>query len=140
MLRSVELKDYMLYDPVTIKADESVFEAINKILSFEVSGLSVVDKNNTLIGVLSELDCLKAVLSAVYNETPHVGEVEQYMTKKVISVSMNDNIVDVAQDMLKHKHRRRPVIDKNGKLVGQVSCRRLLQAVKEFADPSFSKK
>lgn len=135
MLRSVDLKDYMLTDPVTIRANESVFEAIHKILAYKVSGISVIDEHHNLIGVLSELDCLKAILSAVYNETPYAGEVGEYMTREVISVGMFDNIVDVAQDMLVHKHRRRPVIDDTGKLVGQVSCRRLLRAVKEFAGP-----
>ncbi|MFT5573555.1 MAG: CBS domain-containing protein [Cryomorphaceae bacterium] len=135
MLRSVELKDYMLHDPVTIRADEDVFEAIHKILSYKVSGISVVDEHHNLIGVLSELDCLKAILSAVYNETPYAGKVSEYMTKEVISVGLYDNIVDVAQDMLKFKHRRRPVLDDAGKLVGQVSCRRLLRAVKDFAGP-----
>jgi len=33
--------------------------------------------------------------------------------------------------MLKHKHRRRPVIE-NGKLIGQVTCRQILSAIKDF--------
>lgn len=135
MLRSVELKNYMLRDPVTIRANESVFEAIHKILAYKVSGISVIDEHRNLVGVLSELDCLRAILSSVYNEVPYAGEVSEYMTKEVISVGLHDSIVDVAQDMLEHKHRRRPVIDEDGKLVGQVSCRRLLRAVKEFAGP-----
>lgn len=132
MLRSVELKDYMLNDPVTVKADESIYEAIHKILMYKVSGICVVGDANVLVGVLSEMDCLRAILSSVYNEVPAAGNVEEYMTTDVISVGMHDSIVDIAADMLEHSHRRRPVIDDEGKLVGQVSCRRLLLAVKEF--------
>ena len=89
-----------------------------------------------MLGVLSEMDCLKAVLSSVYNDSPQVaGRVSDFMTKDVVSVKIDDNIVDVASDMLKHKHRRRPVIDEDGKLLGQVSCRRLLRAVKDFSGP-----
>lgn len=135
MLRSVELKDYMLHDPVKMKADDDIFEAIHKILVYKVSGICVVDEHNVLIGVLSELDCLKATLSSVYNETPYADKIKDHMTSKVISVGLHDNIVDVASDMLEHKHRRRPVIDDEGKLVGQVTCRQLLRAVKEFAGP-----
>ena len=54
------------------------------------------------------------------------------MTTDVVSVSLHENIVDVAQDMLAHKHRRRPVIDEDGTLLGQVTCRQLLRAVKDF--------
>lgn len=135
MLRSVELKDYMLTDPVKIKPDEDVFEAIHKILIYKVSGICVVDERNILLGVLSELDCLKAVLSSVYNENQHAGQAKDFMTTEVISVKMHDSIVDVATDMLKHKHRRRPVIDDEGRLIGQVTCRQLLRAVKEFVAP-----
>jgi CBS domain-containing protein len=135
MLRSVDMQDYMLSNPVKIKADTDVFEAIHQILIYKVSGLCVVDDNNVLIGVLSEMDCLRAILSAVYNDTPAVGVASDFMTKDVISVSLNANIVDVANDMLKHKHRRRPVIDQRGRLVGQVTCRQLLRGVKEFVSP-----
>ncbi|MEM7361085.1 MAG: CBS domain-containing protein [Pseudomonadota bacterium] len=135
MLRSVELQDYMLHDPVKMKADEDVFEAIHKILVYKVSGICVVDEHNYLLGVLSELDCLRAILGSVYNESPYAGTVGDYMTKEVITVKMHDNIVDVAADMLEHKHRRRPVIEDDGRLIGQVTCRRLLRAVKEFAAP-----
>jgi len=40
-------------------------------------------------------------------------------------------VVDVADDMLKKGHRRRPVVD-NGKLVGQITCRQLLRVVRDF--------
>jgi CBS domain-containing protein len=39
--------------------------------------------------------------------------------------------VDVADDMLKKGHRRRPVLD-HGRLVGQITCRQLLRVVSEF--------
>lgn len=136
MFRSVKLKDYMLVDPVKIKPDEDIFEAIHLILVHRLSGLCVVDDSMNMLGVLSEMDCLKAVLSSVYNYSPQVaGRVSDFMTKDVVSVKIDDNIVDVASDMLKHKHRRRPVIDEDGKLLGQVSCRRLLRAVKDFSGP-----
>lgn len=135
MLRSVEMKDYMLSNPVKMKGDDNIYDAIHELLVYKVSGLCVVDDNDHLIGVLSELDCLKAVLSSVYNESP-VGTIKEFMSTNVISVKLNDNIVDVATDMLKSKHRRRPVIQDDGRLIGQVTCRQLLRAVKEFASPT----
>ncbi len=134
MLRSVEMKDYMLSNPVKMKGDDNIYDAIHELLVYKVSGLCVVDDNHHLIGVLSELDCLKAVLGSVYNESP-VGSIKEFMSTDVISVKLHDNIVDVATDMLKHKHRRRPVIQDDGRLIGQVTCRQLLRAVKEFASP-----
>ena len=43
----------------------------------------------------------------------------------------NEDITDVAQDMLLKNKRRRPVVE-DGKLVGQITCRQLLGALKKF--------
>ena len=131
MLRSVDLRDYMLTKPIKVKDDANLFDTMQVIIDNKVSGVSVVDGNNTLVGVLSEMDCLAAILKATYNEVG-VGLVSEYMTKDNIVVAHpNNDIIDVAQDMLLKKHRRRPVVE-NGKLVGQVSCRQLLMAVNKF--------
>lgn len=132
MLRSVELKDYMLTNPIRIKADEDLFSAIHLILTNKISGLCVVDDNDKLVGILSELDCLQGILSPIYNESA-VGTVSEYMASDNLVISSpSDDIIDVAMDMLKHKKRRRPVVEE-GKLIGQVTCRQLLKAVKEFS-------
>lgn len=135
MLRSVDLSDYMLTNPVTVSATENVFTAIDVIVDKKVSGVCVVDDDNRLLGVLSELDCLRAILSATYNENGDVGNVEDFMTKEVDYCELHADLVDVAADMIKKGHRRRPVVD-SGKLVGQITCRKLLSVVSEFTHPA----
>lgn len=131
MRGSVEVKDYMDRDPVKVDAGADVFEAISLIREHKISGLCVVDAKGDLVGVLSELDCLEAILSAAYDEHTAVGKVEDYMTRAVVTVDAADDILKVAGDMLKNRHRRRPVLE-GGQLVGQISCRQLLGAVKDF--------
>lgn len=131
MLRSVNLRDYMLPHPATIHSDASMDEAMDVITSNRISGLCVIDGKGNLVGILSELDCLRAVLSAAYNNTS-LGQVSEYMARENLIVAHPDeDIVDVAQDMLMNNKRRRPVVE-DGKLVGQITCRRLLRAVREF--------
>ncbi len=132
MLQSVELKDYMLKNPVKVKADADLFDAIKSILEYKISGVCVVDDENHLLGVLSEMDCLKAILTAMYNEETSVGPAKAFMSTDVFAVSPSADIVDVAQDMLKRGYRRCPVVQ-DGKLVGQITCRQLLRAVEEFS-------
>ena len=104
-----------------------------KILENKVSGVAVVDADNNLVGMLSELDCLQAIVSAVYNgNSPGAALVEDIMTKDVEVNKPGDDIIDVASSMLDHKHRRRPVVE-NGKLIGQVTCRQILSAIKDFS-------
>lgn len=135
MLNSVELKDYMLRNPAKVKQDDDLFVAIDRIVTNKISGVCVVDDDNNLVGVLSELDCMKAILSARYNHETSVGPVKDVMTTDVYCVSPNSDIVDVAQEMLKRGFRRCPVVE-NGKLVGQITCRQLLNGVQKFAGKS----
>ena len=120
-----------LSHPLKVKADANILEAMQAIIDNKVSGLCVVDDAENLVGILSELDCLRALLSATYNKTG-LGEVRQYMASDNLVVAHPDeDIVDVAQDMLAKNKRRRPVVE-NGKLIGQITCRQLLTAVKDF--------
>ena len=131
MLQSVNLRDYMLPNPVKVKPDDSVLDAMQVIIDNKISGVCVVDVDGNLVGILSELDCLRAALGATYNNTG-VGLVRDNMTGNNLLVAHpEENILDVAQDMLLKKHRRRPVVE-NGRLIGQITCRQLLSAVKKF--------
>ncbi|MBV1877914.1 MAG: CBS domain-containing protein [Pseudomonadales bacterium] len=131
MSKSVEVRDYMR-KPVTVEQSMTVSEAAQIILKHKLSGLVVVDSDNNLVGMLSELDCLKAIVSAVYNgDEPGAEIVQHIMTKNVEVNQPDEDIITVAASMLDHKHRRRPIVD-NGKLVGQVTCRQLLRAIKGF--------
>ena len=131
MLKSVEIRDYMNLNPVKVLANDNLFKAIEIILDNKVSGACVVDEEGQLLGIISELDCLRAIVSATYNKSGEVGNVSDHMNTNVITCSLQDNIVDVANNMLADRHRRRPVVS-DGKLVGQITCRQLLRVVNAF--------
>jgi len=132
MLRSVELKDYMLIHPVCVKVDSDMGEAIKLIIDNKISGMCVVDDHGKLVGILSELDCLRAILHSTYNQSG-IGMVREYMSSEnLVVANPHEDITDVAQDMLSKNKRRRPVVE-DGKLVGQITCRQLLKAVKNLS-------
>ncbi len=131
MLQSVNLRDYMLTNPVKVRAEDNILDAMQVIIDNKISGVCVVDDEQNLVGILSELDCLRAVLGAIYNNSG-IGKVREYMASDNLVVAHpNEDIVDVAQDMLLKNKRRRPVVE-DGKLIGQITCRQLLAAVKTF--------
>jgi len=135
MLRNLDLQHYMLKNPVSVHPDDSLFDAIHLILVNRVSGVCVIDDDGRLVGLLSELDCLRGVLGATYNDNA-IGSVRDVMTTEGIQTArLGDAIVDVAEDMLRNKRRRRPVVDRDGRLIGQISIRQILRAVKEFSAP-----
>jgi CBS domain-containing protein len=132
MAKSVEVSQYMQHKPVTVTADMNIHDASRKILENKVSGVVVVDADNNLVGMLSELDCLRALITSVYNGADPGGAlVSEIMTTEVEVNQPTDDIVTVATSMLDHKHRRRPIVV-DGKLVGQLTCRQILGAIKDF--------
>ncbi|MDC1368222.1 CBS domain-containing protein [Pseudomonadales bacterium] len=132
MAKSVEVSQYMQHKPVTVMADMNIYDASRKILENKVSGVVVVDADNNLVGMLSELDCLRALITSVYNGADPGGAlVKDIMTAEVEVNLPTDDIVSVATSMLDHKHRRRPIVI-DGKLVGQLTCRQILGAIKDF--------
>ncbi|MCB1644353.1 MAG: CBS domain-containing protein [Pseudomonadales bacterium] len=132
MPNSLEVRNYMQAKPVTVSPEMSVHEAAKKIQEHKVSGAAVVDTENNLVGMLSELDCLRSLVNAIYNgNDPGGALVSDIMTRDVIVNQPGEDIVSVAASMLERKQRRRPVVE-NGKLIGQVTCRQILAAIQDF--------
>ena len=133
MPQPTTIKDCMRRKPLTINLDASLSEAIEIIFEYKLSGLTVTDASGQVAGILSELDCIKAVLNAIYHDgDPEHSRVRDVMCKEVVTCQPSDDIVQVAESMLASRQRRRPVIE-NGRLVGQVSSSNVLWALMEHS-------
>ena len=133
MPQPTTIRDCMRRNPLTIKQDANLVEAIELIFEYKLTGITVTDDAGQVVGILSELDCIKAVLAAVYNDgDPEHSLVRDVMCSEVITCQPGDSIVEVAQAMLESRQRRRPVIEA-GRLVGQVSSSNVLWALMEHS-------
>lgn len=127
------ISDCMRRNPLTIHMDANLVQAIETIVENKLTGLTVTDDDGNAVGILSELDCIKGVLTALYNEgDPEHALVRESMSKDLATCAPTDGIVEVAQAMLDTRQRRRPVLE-NGKLVGQVSSSNILWALMEHS-------
>lgn len=131
MLKSIKVRDYMTVHLVTFRSDTDLFTAINRLLEHRISGAPVVDSQGHLIGVLSEGDCLRGILSGAYYEAVG-GNVSSYMNTQVETISPEADIIEVSERFLRGRLGRLPVVE-NGRLIGQISRSDVLRAVKEFA-------
>ena len=131
-MTSVRIKDYMVSQPVTVLQSATIAEAARSIIEEKVSGVVVVNEAGVVVGMLSELDCLRNLLSEAYNGQAIGGEaVALATTAPVTTCSADADIISIAESMLATKQRRRPVVDQ-GKLLGQITCRQLLGALLDF--------
>lgn len=63
LLYTIELKDIMTKDPVTVPPDYTLEEAAEVLLEKSISGVPVVDMYDQVIGVITQTDLFKAMLS-----------------------------------------------------------------------------
>ena len=133
MPQPTTISDCMHHKPLTVSPGANLVEAIEIITEYKLTGLTVTGESGEIVGILSELDCIKGVLTAVYNDgDPEHSLVRDVMCTDIVSCQPSDSIVEVAQSMLDSRQRRRPVVDK-GKLVGQVSSSNVLWALMEHS-------
>ena len=76
-MQAIQVQDYMKRHPVTFKADDSIFDAIEKLLSSNLTGGPVIDEHKHLIGFISEQDCIAKGLEASYH-CERVAQVNEF--------------------------------------------------------------
>lgn len=122
---------YMTIDLITFTPDTDIINAIDSMIEHQISGAPVLNENKELVGMISEKDCITVIIDSVYHNQPiSTSKVSKYMTTNLKTVSVEADVVDVANEFLKKNYKRFPVVDGKGRLVGQISRRDILRAVK----------
>jgi CBS domain-containing protein len=116
---------------VTVKPETDVLDAIHELITHRIAGLPVVDDEGNLVGMLSELDCMKVALNAGYHGN-WGGPVRDFMSDGIKTVDAEMSIIDLAQLFITSRFRRFPVMMGN-RLVGQISRRDVLRALECLA-------
>ncbi len=129
--RTARVSDYMTGRLVTFHPETDVLNAIHELVQHAIAGAPVVDDEGNLVGMLSELDCMKIALHAGYHGD-WGGPVSDYMTTDTVTVDADMSIIDLAQQFLDTGFRRFPVV-KEHRLVGQISRRDVLRALGEIS-------
>ncbi len=112
----------MISEPITIKPDQTVKEALEIMANYKISGVPVVDEKGKLIGILTNRD-LRFLHKKDYSKP-----VEQFMTKTPLITAEEGITLDEAVEILqKHKVEKLPVIDKEGKLKGLITIKDIVK-------------
>lgn len=122
---SATIATCMTKDFARIKPEMMVAEASANLIKKPLLGGPVIDDSGKLLGWISEQECLQVTLQVVYHNM-RVATVKDVMRTDVISVSLNADPIDVAQQMLKAKPKSYPVLDEDDKVVGVLTRRHLL--------------
>ena len=131
--------------------DSTILDAANIMLQHRVSGLPVVDRDGTLVGIITEGDFLhrseigterKRNWLATFVLGPgkwaedyvfeHGRKVSEIMTRAPVTVPEDASLTTVVELMEKNNVKRLPVV-RGGKLVGIITRSNLLRTVASLA-------
>jgi len=125
--------DVMSRSEMTLSPDASVYDAMKLLLKHRLFGAPVVDTDGRLLGMLTDRECFVAVADQAVDGRPD-GTVEDYMIRDVETVSPDASLYDLVARFRQSEHRKFPVVDADGRVVGQVSRRDTLLALEAAHD------
>lgn len=104
----------MIFDPITLTSDKKIGDALKLMQQYKISGIPIIDKENKLIGILTNRD-----LRFEPDETLLVSEI---MTKENLVTAPVGTDLEKAEVILqKYKIEKLPVVDKKGILKGLIT-------------------
>jgi predicted transcriptional regulator len=131
---------YMARDLITFKRDTEINEVIDTLLREGISGAPVLNDNNEIIGLIDDKDCLNVLVDSLYYDSPmRKRTVDTYMTDIYKTISIDSDIIDVANEFLKSNFKRFLIINRHGKLMGQISRRDILKAIQTVNQTNWHK-
>ncbi len=112
----------MITEPITIKPNQTVKEALEIMANYKISGVPVVDEEERLIGILTNRD-LRFLSKKDYNKPVHM-----FMTKAPLVTAKEGISLDEAVEILqKHKVEKLPVVDEEGRLKGLITIKDIVK-------------
>ena len=105
----------MIYDPVTIKKDNTVGDALQLMQENKIGGIPVVDDAGMLIGIVTNRD--------LRFQSDMNRAIDEVMTKDNIVTTHETDLKSAAEVLLANKIEKLPVVNKDGKLVGLITYR-----------------
>jgi IMP dehydrogenase len=110
----------MIIDPITLEVTATIGDALNLMRDNKIGGIPIVDKNHKLVGILTNRD--------LRFETDRKRKISEVMTKENLIIAPEGTDLKKAEKILRqYKIEKLPVVNKQGKLIGLITYRDILQ-------------
>ncbi|CAM3518597.1 IMP dehydrogenase [Campylobacter upsaliensis] len=116
----------VIIDPIFIAPNASIYEALELMAEYRISGVPVVDEERKLLGILTNRD--------LRFESNFNNRVENVMTKAPLITAPKGCTLDDAEKIFStNKVEKLPIVDENNHLVGLITIKDLKKR-KEYPD------
>ncbi|MCK5816141.1 MAG: IMP dehydrogenase [Flavobacteriaceae bacterium] len=113
----------MIIEPITVGKNATVFDAKSLMKEYGIGGIPVVDKEEKLIGIVTNRD-----LRFEKNNSRKISDI--MTTENLVTVSKGTSLKQAEVILQENKIEKLPVVDDNYKLVGLITFRDIIK-VKE---------
>jgi len=125
---ATQVSEIMVRDPLVIDADATVVAAVNAMNEHH-TGCVLVQKHGKLAGIFTERDALRKVL---FREGNASWKVDAVMTRNPETLPPTASVAYALNKMSVDGYRHIPITDHQGKAIGVVSIKDIVNFVVEF--------
>jgi IMP dehydrogenase len=112
----------MIVDPVTLRPDDRLADAVALIERYHISGVPITDEAGVLVGILTNRD--------LRFETQLDRPVSALMTSRdLVTAPVGTTIEEARETLRRHKVEKLPVVDESGRLRGLITVKDLQKRV-----------
>ncbi len=104
----------MVHEPITIHKEGTVNDALTLMSEYKIGGIPVVDKDNFLIGIVTNRDLR-------FQEDMDRPISEVMTGENIITTTKKTGLAEAAKILQMHKIEKLPVVDSENKLIGLVT-------------------
>lgn len=123
---SLSILDVIKRPPVAVSVGVSVRDVVRIMHENSIGSIVVIDEARRPIGIFTERDLLRLVAQGISLESP----VDSVMSRNLVVIKGSESIFKAAMLMSEHKIRHLPVINDEGKLIGVISIRDIVEVLK----------
>jgi IMP dehydrogenase len=111
----------MILDPITIKKERTVGDALNLMKEYKIGGIPVVNNDHTLIGIVTNRD-----LRFEQNLSKPISEIMTF--ENIITTGQETDLEKAADILQNYKIEKLPVVDDHYKLIGLITYKDITKA------------
>ena len=110
----------MILDPITLNIKSTAGDAVRNMNEFKIGGIPVVDKDNNLVGIITNRD-----LRFQKDLSVPVGDI--MTSKNLITAGVEVDLEGAEEILQKYKIEKLPIVDDIGHLIGLITYKDILK-------------
>lgn len=112
----------VITNPFSLTPDKKVSDAEAVMAKYRISGVPIVDKNNTLVGIITNRD-----LRFIHDYNIDITEV--MTSEKLVTAPVGTTLQEAEVLLQKHKIEKLPLVDENNILKGLITIKDIEKAI-----------